>query len=266
MDISLQNFREFINGRFAVGGMFHAMILSGTDNEEKRRIVTTIASSILCSGTGYKPCGKCADCRKAAMGIHPDIYTLDLPADKKEIPIDDVRALRADASVIPNDSANKVFIIRNADKMSVAGQNVLLKTLEEPPRFSYFILCAESAGPILPTVRSRCAEVRYVTAEKTAVSDEARENAEKFVTLTVKDDKYALMAHINSLGKMNRQTFAEMASACRRIAVSRLRSESDGLIRRRLIKLSETFDEVSEYLNLNVGIVHVLGYIMAELV
>ena len=105
-----------------------------------------------------------------------------------------------------------------------------------------------------------------MSAEKTAVSDEARENAEKFVTLTVKDDKYALMAHINSLGKMNRQTFSEMASACRRIAVSRLRSESDGLIRRRLIKLSETFDEVSEYLNLNVGIVHVLGYIMAELV
>ena len=75
-----------------------------------------------------------------------------------------------------------------------------------------------------------------------------------------------MMAHINSLGSTDKSVLAEAASEFRRLAAVRLAAESDPECRQRLYKASETFREVCDYLDLNVGTVHILGFIMAELV
>jgi len=262
MDISAKNYRAFISEREALGGMFHAMIISGPDCNEKTIIVNALAAAILCSSQSGKPCGKCADCRKASQNIHPDIQRLRCPEDKKEIPVGDVRALRADASVIPNDSDRKVYIIEG-DRLNEQGQNVLLKTLEEPPKFTYFIICANNPGILLDTVRSRCTELRLVSAEASSVSEEAAEAARELVELSVGEDKYALMEHINSLGKASRALLAEISSECRRLCVEKLKHGQSTAAKKRLLNVISTFEEVSEYLDLNVSTVHILGLIMA---
>ena len=266
MDISLKNYKNFIAGRQKSGGMFHAMIISGTNDSDRERIVGDIASSIVCSGIGDKPCGVCPNCKKAREGIHPDIITLSVPNDKAEISVGQARELRAGVSVIPNDAANKVYIIDQADKMNTAAQNVLLKTLEEPPSFAYFIRCAENPGLLLPTVRSRCAELRYNASVETVISEEASAAARSFIDLTLQDDKFALTSFINSLGGTDKAVFYDISYGVRKNAARLLASSLSADAKQKLLKLIYTFETVSEYLDMNVSTVHILGLIMAELV
>ena len=266
MDISLKNYKNFIAGRQKSGGMFHAMIIFGANDSDRERIVGDIASSIVCSGIGDKPCGVCPNCKKAREGIHPDIITLSVPNDKAEISVGQARELRAGVSVIPNDAANKVYIIDQADKMNTAAQNVLLKTLEEPPSFAYFILCAENPGLLLPTVRSRCAELRYNASVETVISEEASDAARSFIELTLQDDKFALMSYINSLGGTDKAVFYDISYGVRKNAARLLASSPSADAKQKLLKLIYTFETVSEYLDMNVSTVHILGLIMAELV
>ena len=242
------------------------MIVSGPDNEDKSVIVNALAASILCSGVGNKPCGVCPDCKKAAENIHPDLITLSPPKDKAEISVGQVRELRAGVPVVPNDSKCKVYIISSADKMNTAAQNVLLKTLEEPPSFAYFILSAENPGLLLPTVRSRCAELRFTCGDDPDIPDESAKTAEKLIELYLSGDRFELTSYINSLEKTDRTAFADISSAVRRNAAGILASSPPYETKTKLIKLVKTFDKVSEYLDMNVGIVHILGLLMSELV
>ena len=73
-----------------------------------------------------------------------------------EIKVDTARAIRSDCAVLPNESARRVFLIRHAQNMNVSAQNALLKILEEPPAYAFFILMTENASAILPTILSRC--------------------------------------------------------------------------------------------------------------
>ncbi len=266
MYISLKNYRNFIAGRQKSGGMFHAMIISGVNDADKERIVGDIAASIVCSGAGDKPCGICPNCKKARDGIHPDIITLSVPKDRAEISVGQARELRAGVSVIPNDAANKVYIIEQADKMNTAAQNVLLKTLEEPPSFAYFILCAENPGFLLPTVRSRCADLRYTASVEAAISEEASAAARRFIDLSLKGDKFGLTSFINSLGGTDKAVFYDISHGVIKNAARLLASDPSADAKPKLLKLIQTFETVSHYLDMNVSTVHILGLIMAELV
>ena len=266
MDISLKNYRNFIAGRQKSGGMFHAMIISGANDRDKERIVGDIAASIVCSGAGDKPCGMCSNCKNARDGIHPEMITLAVPKDRAEISVGQARELRAGVSVVPNDAAGKVDVIEQADKMNTAAQNVLLKTLEEPPSFAYFILCAENPGLLLPTVRSRCAELRYTASAGATISEEAADAAWKFIDLTLKGDSFALTAYINSLGGTDKSVFYDISYGVRKNAVELLAGTPSRDAKTKLLKLIHTFETVSGYLDMNVSTVHILGLIMAELV
>ena len=123
-----------------------------------------LAARAVCSGAEPKPCGKCRDCRNAAAGIHPDIIdvrrmTDDKGRPKREIMVDQVRAMAADASILPNEAERKVYVIHEAELMNESAQNAALKLLEEPPAWVVFILCTVNSERLLPTVRSRCTEI-----------------------------------------------------------------------------------------------------------
>lgn len=266
MDISIKNYRDFLSERYKNSGMFHATILSGPQSEEKDRVIRAIAASIVCQSTGsVRPCMNCEGCRKAFENIHPDITVIDLLKDKKELTVDQMRVVRSDAFVVPNDGENRVYIINNADKMNTAAQNVLLKTLEEPPRFSYFILCAENPSLLLPTVRSRCALIRFISGQSAAAEEDVENTADRLIDTYLSGDRFSMVSFINSLEKTDRITFGNLSSAVSKKTVSRLKTAEDPNIRKKLLKMFQTFDTVSSYLSLNVGVVHILGLLCAEL-
>lgn len=111
----------------------------------------TIAAALLCPEGG--PCGACISCHKVENGIHPDLIEID---EDGEIKVETARRIRSEASVLPNDGARKVFLVRHAERMNVPAQNALLKVLEEPPKYCFFLLLTGQPDRILETILSRC--------------------------------------------------------------------------------------------------------------
>ena len=143
-------------------GLSHAYLLAGPAGSGKHTLALTLAEAYLCVGEGEKPCGACSACRKVRQRIHPDVRWIDAPA------VADVRALRKDAYIRPNEGARKVYIIENMHKVGGAAQNALLKVLEDGPQAVVFLLLADEEQRVFETVRSRCETLRLVPVEENA--------------------------------------------------------------------------------------------------
>lgn len=114
------------------------------------------------------PAGTCPACRKVFSGIHPDVITVRDEAHKN-LSVDTVRQIRADAYIRPNEGARKVYIFPDCTILTEQDQNVLLKIVEEGPPYAAFLFCAENSSVVLQTLRSRCVELKLhpaVTVEK----------------------------------------------------------------------------------------------------
>ena len=142
--------RRLSSGR----GLSHAYLLSGPAGCGKRTLAGLLSQALVCSGAGEVPCGACDHCRKAVAGVHPDI--LRVGSDGKDITVSQVREVRSDAYIRPNEAGRKVYILENAQTMNGSAQNALLKLLEEGPAYAAFLLLSDNSGAMLPTVRSRC--------------------------------------------------------------------------------------------------------------
>ena len=125
----------------------------------------------------HKPCLTCPACRKVVQDIHPDVsFVRD--AEHKELSVDTVRAMRADAFIRPNEGARKVYIFEDCTILTEKDQNVLLKLVEEGPAYAAFFFCAENPAVLLQTIRSRCVEVKL-----SPVSQEADAPGERSLEL-----------------------------------------------------------------------------------
>jgi DNA polymerase-3 subunit delta' len=105
-------------------------------------------------------CGKCRSCDRVARGVHVDVIGVE-PDDKASIKIDVIREVLGKTSYRPFEGRKRVVLIREADTLEAASQNSLLKSLEEPPPGTMFILTTAVPGALLPTVRSRCMRLRF---------------------------------------------------------------------------------------------------------
>ena len=133
----------------------HAYLITGGSVDSRAALASRLTAAHLCEGP-RPPCGACRACRKVSARTHPDVFRAAPALDKREIAVDQIRALRADAYVRPNEGKRKVYLIDPADAMNPAAQNALLKVLEEGPSYAAFLLLAERPGLLLDTVRSRC--------------------------------------------------------------------------------------------------------------
>ena len=156
--------KENLNRSLARGHISHFYLICGPEGSGKHTLAKLLAAAILCQGTD-RPCGKCLACRKVRDGNHPDFITVDDP-EKKTVSVDLIRQARADMYVRPNESEHKIYLFPRAQDMGLPGQNALLKVLEEPPAYGVFLLLADNPDKLLPTVRSRCVELRLQALEE----------------------------------------------------------------------------------------------------
>ena len=132
----------------------HACLFTGRKGMGKKMLAHTFAMALECEGEGEKPCGHCASCSAFLSGTHPDILTVR--PTKKTLGVDDVREqILEDIPLKQYRYRYKIYLVEQADTMTVQAQNALLKILEEPPSYGIFLLMAERVEGFLPTVLSR---------------------------------------------------------------------------------------------------------------
>lgn len=146
------------------GRLSHALLFAGPDGVGKRRLAHVLAAALLCASEDERPCGQCDSCRALQAGAHPDFYEVVPERTGKSaavIRIDQIRAMRAEASRLSDAGRGRVIVIDEADRMNEAAENSLLKTLEEPAGAVTFILVTSARSALLDTIRSRCVPVSF---------------------------------------------------------------------------------------------------------
>jgi DNA polymerase-3 subunit delta' len=150
-----------------------SLILSGPAGVGKHLTAVAVAQSLNCLRPVVEPassasrdtvtfdaCGSCSACTRIARGVHPDVLTL-VPNDKGNIKIDLVREAIDRVGYRPFEGRRRVTLVDSADGLERSAQNALLKVLEEPPSSSVFMLVTSLPDLLLPTVRSRCPQLRF---------------------------------------------------------------------------------------------------------
>ena len=197
MDLSCLHMGDGVRRRLeaAVGRLSHAYIIEGPVKETVHALADHLARAYVCS-SGDRPCGVCSNCRKAAGNVHPDIIRISLAEDKREIVVGQIRQLRTEAYIRPNEADRKVFIIEDAQAMNENAQNALLKVLEDGPSYLSFLLLAENAQQLLTTIRSRCETLSLVAGSDenlSEVSDELRKTAAQLASFLLEGEELALV-------------------------------------------------------------------------
>ncbi len=144
-------FRRLIQ-EFAMGGAVHAYLFTGPRGVGKRTLAAQCAMALLCAGDA-KPCFSCPPCIRFLAGTHPDVKVI---TGEKSIGVDVIREAVRLTGEHAYEGGLRVILIERAEKMTAQAQNCLLKTLEEPPGDTVFLLTAEEGSSLLPTVVSRC--------------------------------------------------------------------------------------------------------------
>lgn len=153
--IGQEQIKEHLRNALSAGKVSHAYIINGEKSSGKEFIARVFAMALQCEGEGEKPCQICGSCKKALSGNHPDIIYV-IHEKPNTIGVDDIREqVNGTVAVKPYESARKVYIINEAEKMTTQAQNALLKTLEEPPEYVVIILLTSNGNALLPTILSR---------------------------------------------------------------------------------------------------------------
>lgn len=154
---------------FERGRMHHGWLLAGPEGVGKATLAYRFAKFLLAANEDRDPFGgtlaigsEAPAARQVVAQSHPGLLVLRRPYDTKakrfktEIPVDEARRLRSFLTMTPDEGAWRAVIVDTADELNISAANALLKSLEEPPPQTIFLLVASQAGRLLPTIRSRC--------------------------------------------------------------------------------------------------------------
>ncbi|MBV7388624.1 DNA polymerase III subunit delta' [Pasteurellaceae bacterium TAE3-ERU1] len=141
---------------FAQGHGHHALLLKAQTGLGAEQLLARVAQGILCRpAPGLEACGQCHDCQLALTHNHPDLHLLNAETGKT-VSVEQVREVIAQLQNHAQQDGNKVVLIPQAEKLTEAAANALLKTLEEPSDNTYFLLGVDASQPLMATIHSRC--------------------------------------------------------------------------------------------------------------
>lgn len=145
--------------------MTHAWLITGPPGSGRSNVARAFAAALQCE---YGGCGACHECRTALAGTHADVTLVR--TEKVTIAIDEVRSLVSTAQQSPSQGRWRVIVVEDADRMMERTSNVLLKSVEEPPERTVWLLCAPSPHDVAITIRSRCRQVGLRVPSNEAVA------------------------------------------------------------------------------------------------
>jgi DNA polymerase-3 subunit delta' len=153
----------------------HAYLFHGADRIGKRLLATRLAQALLCDGgsvsTAADGCGICRSCRQIDAQTHPDFTCIrpDSEQANPQIKIEQIREIEHQLIYRPLIGDRKICVIDEADRMTIGAANALLKTLEEPPDHSLFLLISSRPLALPATIRSRCQVLRLTPPVRTQI-------------------------------------------------------------------------------------------------
>lgn len=169
--IGHEKVKEHLRNAVKLNKISHAYIINGMQGSGKNMIADIFSKTLQCEKGGETPCNVCHSCIQAESGNHPDIIriTHEKPTS---IGVEDVREqLVGDIQIRPYSGRYKIYIIDDADKMTVQAQNAILKTIEEPPEYGIIMLLTENADGLLPTILSRCVRLELTPVQDSLIKE-----------------------------------------------------------------------------------------------
>ena len=192
-----EQIKEHFQNAAATGKVSHAYILSGEEGMGKKTLANAFAMTLLCEEGGREPCMQCHACKQVMSGNHPDLIyvTHEKPAS---MGVDNIREQINDTIMVrPYSSQYKLYIVDEAEKMTVQAQNALLKTIEEPPAYAVIMLLTTNPDAFLPTILSRCVQLKLKPLKDSVVKEYLEE---KLHVKDIQAEIYSAFARGN-LGK-----------------------------------------------------------------
>jgi DNA polymerase-3 subunit delta' len=157
------------------GQLGHAYLFHGADGIGKRQVAIRLAQTILCEQNVDEAqtdsCGGCRECLQVEARTHPDFLLIEPDPEQAtpQIKIEQIRELESQVVYRPLIAARKVFIVDEADRLTIGAANALLKTLEEPPTHALFLLVTSRIDALPATIRSRCQRLRFAAPSQEQV-------------------------------------------------------------------------------------------------
>lgn len=260
------------------GALPHALIFSGAG--DRMAAARFAAAAFQCTAETGKPCGVCQACRKVLSGIHPDVAVIH-DDEHKIMSVDMVRAARADAYIIPNEGTRKIYLFDDCGQLDDRCQDILLKIVEEGPPYAAFLFCAENSSALLPTLRSRCVELKLRPAGETGDAAGARavELCEKIAAgkfpvllrfLTGLESAKIKREELGGLLGEARLLFAAAALSlygrpCRPEEAEIVSKITENLTKPQIMRTIEVLQTYCRECEWNVGPGHVIGALAVEL-
>ncbi len=247
--IGQEHIKEHLQNAMKEDKVSHAYIIEGERYAGKEFIARTFAAALQCEKGGIEPCGECHACKQAESMNHPDIIrvTHEKP---NSIGVDDIRLqLTNDIVIKPYSGPKKVYIINEGEKMTVAAQNALLKTLEEPPAYAVIFILTTNVDALLETSISRCVVLSMKPVEDEKVKTYLME------TMNLPDYKAEICAAFSrgNIGKARMLASSEDFDNIKAEAVSLMKNIKDMEINEIVMAIKKIGDysmDISDYLDM----------------
>lgn len=196
---SKDNIKSLVSSMNKSKRFSHGILITGEKGSGRKFTAKYIAMSLLCEDLNDGlPCMKCNNCKRIAENIHPDvIFASEGEGKSGNYTAEKIRNIIMDSSVMPNDGDKKIYIIPDCEKLTAICQNALLKTIEEPEDYLYFIFTSLDKSPFLPTVLSRIITVGINTCSE----DECKAIISKENKYALEDINMAVSAYHGNVGK-----------------------------------------------------------------
>ena len=235
-------------------------MFAGCEETKNYTFAKKFAKMILCFKQAGESCNSCTSCIMFDDDNHPDYYEIN--HDKTEsIKIEEIRNMQDKIAEKPITSEKKVYVINNAENMTVEAQNCLLKTLEEPPEYITIILVSNNDNTILPTIKSRCTKIAFTEESLKELTEEEKTRYTELKKIFGNIEKYVSVDLINNLDILykDKENIYENLNYINQIFINKAKDNSDYLDyidyveeTKQKIKYNSNFDMCIDYLIMKI--------------